>query len=136
MSDCIFCQIIAGEIPSFKIYEDETVLAFLDIQPVSRGHLLVLPKTHSENLAGLAEAEIAPLFSLARRLGQVAQNITGAEGFNLIVNKGSAAGQMVFHTHVHVIPRSAGDGLRHWPKIEVSTEEMKTIAQDIASGLF
>jgi histidine triad (HIT) family protein len=135
MSDCIFCKIIGGEIPSYKVYEDEVVFAFLDIQPVSQGHLLVIPKIHSANLIGATDTEIAALFSVARRLGDITRKIIGADGFNIIVNVGSAAGQLVFHTHVHVIPRAIGDGLQHWSKIEINSEELTKIAREISGKI-
>lgn len=135
MSDCIFCKIIAGEIPSQKVYEDEQVFAFLDIQPVSRGHLLVVPKEHSENLVEMDAQLMSTVFDAARKLGQAAEQGLGALGFNIIVNKGEAAGQLVFHTHVHMIPRYDNDGLRHWPKIELIEEEMEKIATAIKFGI-
>lgn len=135
MSDCIFCKIISDEIPSKKIYEDDKILAFLDIEPVSPGHALVIPKEHSENIAEMNQDLLEPLFSVARRLGGAAEALLGVDGFNLIVNKGEFAGQAIFHTHVHVIPRREGDELSFWPKIEIAEEEMEEIAQKMRGGL-
>ena len=131
MSDCIFCRIVSGEIPSRKIYEDEDILAFLDIQPISRGHLLVIPKEHCDDLSGLPDRLISPLFLTVRRLSAAVTKALKADGMNVITNKGFAAGQLIFHAHVHVIPRFTGDGLTSWPKISLTDAEMDDIATTI-----
>jgi len=135
MSNCIFCKIIAGEIPSRKIFENDSVFAILDINPVSRGHLLVIAKKHTETLSEMEEEGIAPLFSAVRRLGRAVQKVTGADGFNVIVNNGPAAGQVIPHTHVHVIPRFVGDGLQEWPHIKLADQEMDELAGQIAGAV-
>jgi len=134
MSDCLFCKIVAGEIPSTKVYEDDRVLAFMDINPASRGHLLVIPKEHTESIVDVSPDTMPHIFSAVRRLGAAAEKKLGAQGFNIIVNKGSAAGQIIFHTHVHMIPRYDGDGLSHWPKIDTTEEEIAELAEAIKSG--
>jgi histidine triad (HIT) family protein len=116
--DCIFCKIASKEIPADVIYENEDVLAFLDIRPISKGHSLLIPKKHS---ADMLSAEAEDLSALINNVKEVAAGIiraTGAAGFNLGVNTGEAAGQVVFHTHFHIIPRFSGDGLKHWPHLE------------------
>jgi len=137
MTDCIFCNIISGEIPAIKVYEDKETLAFLDIQPVSLGHTLVVPKRHSDNLAGVSPEEAGPLFETVKKVAQALTEAIEIEAYNVIVNVGSAAGQEIHHTHVHVIPREAGDGLETWPKIEVSEEQMNRAAEKIrlAAGM-
>lgn len=112
MEHCIFCQIIAGDIPASKVYEDEHVLAFLDITQVTQGHTLVIPKKHVRNLLDMdtetAQQVFAPVPQLARRL----QTVTGASGLNIINNSEPVAGQTVFHAHIHLLPRfGETDGL-------------------------
>ena len=107
-NDCVFCAISAGEIPSFKVYEDESFLAYLDINPCSTGHTLVIPKKHVRNLS---EADDETLFSLIVRVRRIAGHIKdalGADGFNILQNNGEAAGQSVHHLHFHIVPRYAG----------------------------
>jgi len=132
MSDCLFCRIIDGELPSTKVYEDEAHLAFMDIGPANPGHLLVVPKQHHQCLAEMPEEMVGPLFVVASRLGQAAMKATAAPAFNLIVNNGQAAGQLVFHTHVHVIPRFVDDGHKHWGKKEIPEERTKALAGEIS----
>ncbi len=111
-SDCIFCKIVAGELPSVKIFEDERTYAFLDIAPGSRGHALVIPKAPAKDLLEIADEDLA---AVARTAKLIASRVTvrlGAAGVNLINSCGSAAWQTVFHFHVHVIPRYEVDGLR------------------------
>ncbi len=113
MSDCIFCKIIAGDIPATRVYEDEKVLAFLDIQPVNPGHLLVLPKGHFAHLHEMDEETGAHVFRAGMRLERALRGSgLRCEGANLLLNNGKVAGQEVFHVHLHVIPRFADDGNR------------------------
>lgn len=114
-ADCIFCKIVKGEIPCARLYENETVLAFLDIAPVAPGHTLVIPKAHHADLFGLPPALGPALVTAASRVGQAVMAATGATGLNLQMNNGLSAGQVVFHAHLHLIPRLAGDGLVLWP---------------------
>jgi histidine triad (HIT) family protein len=110
--DCIFCKIVKGEIPCARIYEDGEVLVFLDINPLSKGHSLVIPKGHFETISDIPEKE---LFSLAKALKKTSvaiQKATGAHGINITQNNGRAADQLVPHAHFHVIPRFEGDGIR------------------------
>lgn len=105
MSDCIFCKIVAGEIPASKVYEDEQVLAFLDISQVTPGHTLLIPKKHAKNLLEMTGQESSLLFALLPDLARKIQVATGASGMNFISNSEEVAGQTVFHTHVHLVPR-------------------------------
>ena len=113
MTDCIFCKIVAGEIPSSKIYEDDQILAFLDITQVTPGHTLVIPKKHVRNIPDMDGQEAGLLFS---RIPKIARHLTdklGAQGLNVLSNSEAAAGQTVFHTHIHLLPRfEEGDGLK------------------------
>jgi histidine triad (HIT) family protein len=131
MSDCLFCKIIAGQIPALKVFEDDFAVAFLDIQPVSLGHTLVVPKAHHQDLTETPDEALGRLFGLVKKVAAAAVRATGAEAFNVGVNTGSAAGQVIMHTHVHVMPRAAGDGLKHWPKKPVAEADMKAAAENI-----
>jgi histidine triad (HIT) family protein len=135
MNDCLFCRIIKGEIPSQKVYEDPDVFAFLDIQPVNVGHTLIVPKAHYENCAETPDGAMAAVMAVARRVGAAALKATGAHGYNVGINCGKAAGQVIMHTHVHVMPRFEGDGLQHWPKRPVPKEEMDAAAEKMRQTL-
>jgi diadenosine tetraphosphate (Ap4A) HIT family hydrolase len=109
--DCLFCAIVAGRLPSSKVYSDEVVVAFLDIRPLTTGHLLVVPRTHAPSLAALDEPTGAQMFTTAQRLA-AAVRASGlpCEGIDLFLADGAVAGQEVFHVHLHVLPRNSGDG--------------------------
>ncbi len=107
---CIFCDIIHGAAEVSVCYEDSTAIAFMDIPPVNAGHVLVVPRRHYESFLDLPPDVGRHLFDVAMRLGPVIRNVSGAEGMNLVVSSGAAAGQDVYHFHVHLIPRRAGDG--------------------------
>lgn len=109
MDNCIFCKIIAGEIPSTKIYEDDDVLAILDITQTTKGHTLVIPKKHARNLLAMTPDEAALLFSKIPAIANKIVTNLGAKGMNILQNNEEIAGQSVFHTHVHLIPRYAED---------------------------
>jgi histidine triad (HIT) family protein len=114
MSDpnCIFCKIIAGELPSQRVAEDERTFAFMDVNPATRGHLLVVPRTHAKDLLEIEPDELEAVAVAAQQLAQRAKEVLGADGVNLINSCGSAAWQTVFHFHIHVIPRYVDDPLR------------------------
>jgi histidine triad (HIT) family protein len=113
--DCLFCQIVAGTIPSHKVYEDDATLAFLDIHPAGTGHTLVISKAHAEGLLDLPAAALAATSSATQTVARILQKHLHTDGINVIQNNGSAAGQEVFHYHVHLIPRRQGDGvIRLW----------------------
>ncbi|OVE75005.1 HIT family protein [archaeon D22] len=115
MEGCLFCKLKNGEIPSKKVHEDENVVAFLDISPVAKGHTLVIPKNHSADITDMNEDEITNVFRVAKKIGQKMIETLGAEGFNINMNNKPASGQVIFHSHVHVIPRFSDDGLKLWP---------------------
>ena len=104
----VFCRIIAGEIPCTKVYEDDEVLAILDISQTTKGHTLVIPKEHYDSFLSCPTELIGKVFAVARRIGQAEVSILGAKGVNILTNCGEAAGQSVPHFHVHVIPRYVG----------------------------
>lgn len=111
----IFSQIIAGEIPCFKVYEDEHVLAFLDIHPIQPGHTLIIPKTPSENGLAADPQDLAHIMYAAQKIGNALINIIGCDGINFLMNNGEAAGQKIFYTHLHLIPRFTDDGVYEEP---------------------
>ncbi|MEI7741551.1 MAG: HIT family protein [bacterium] len=135
MSDCLFCKIIAGEIPSTKVYEDQDVVAFLDISPVNKGHTLVVPKSHAENFLVVSEDVSAKAFGAAQKVAKAVLAATGAHGFNLHVNNGHVSGQVVDHLHIHIIPRFEGDGLEHWPKMTYGSGEMWEVGEKIKKSI-
>jgi len=105
--DCIFCGIVAGEVPSTRVYEDEKTYAFMDIAPATEGHLLVVPKRHAKNLLEIPADDLAAVVATGRRLAQRQVDVLGADGVNLMNSCGEQAWQTVFHFHLHVIPRYA-----------------------------
>ena len=132
---CIFCQIVNGELPSHKVYEDDQVLAFLDIAPVSRGHILVIPKEHTESLLTMTAEQTAVLFSVAQKIAKAIEQALDPQGINLGMNNGFGAGQIVAHAHIHIIPRFAGDGLKLWSGRDglYKEDEAEGIAKKIRS---
>jgi histidine triad (HIT) family protein len=109
--ECIFCKIINGEIPAFKIYEDENTLAFLDINPRSYGHTLVIPKRHYEDFESLPNDEITALFTTVKNIITLLSKKLDVPGFNIAINNGEVAGQVIPHIHVHIIPRYGTDNI-------------------------
>jgi histidine triad (HIT) family protein len=110
--DCIFCKIVAGELPATRIDEDERTVAFMDIAPWTRGHALVVPKAHATDLGEIGQEDLAAVAAMARRIALRQKERLGAEGVNLLNAFGAAAWQTVFHFHLHVIPRYADDGMQ------------------------
>lgn len=122
-NDCIFCKIVSGEIPSFKVYEDENTFAFLNINPSSNGHTLVIPKNHAENIMTIESADFSHLMETVRLLSSKIEKAVSANGINININNREAAGQSVFHSHVHIIPRYVDDSLAIWgPKDELKVD--------------
>lgn len=108
-NDCVFCAIAAGEIPSFKVYEDELVLAYLDINPFSEGHTLVVPKAHTTGLLDTPEETLAALLARVKKVAAHLKAALPCDGFHILQNNGAAAGQTVGHIHFHIVPRRNGD---------------------------
>lgn len=129
--DCLFCKIIRGEIPSEKIYEDEDTYAFLDIHPINKGHTLVIPKVHAENIYDISSESFAALMKTVHLLTPTVKNAVNADGINIGINNGHAAGQLVFHSHVHIIPRFADDGFLHWHGEPYEEGEIQKTAEHI-----
>ncbi|MCU9595881.1 HIT family protein [Caldibacillus thermolactis] len=139
MSDCIFCKIINGEIPSAKVYEDEDVFAFLDISQVTKGHTLVIPKAHHANVYELPEDVAGKLFAVIPKITNAVKKAYNPIGLNLLNNNGEAAGQTVFHYHLHIIPRyGKGDGFGAVWKThnnDYTQEQLQEIAQTINKNI-
>ncbi|WEG12027.1 HIT family protein [Pullulanibacillus sp. KACC 23026] len=136
-STCIFCKIIQGEIPAAKVFENEHVIAFLDIGQVTKGHTLVIPKDHQANIFELQEDTAAKLFAAVPQIARAIKQAFQPVGLNLLNNNGELAGQSVFHYHVHLIPRyGEGDGFGAvWKTNDVTPEARTEIAQKIADAL-
>lgn len=132
---CIFCKIINKEIPAQFIYENDTVIAFLDINPNNPGHSLIVPKEHHEDLLDTPDEILAEIMSKAKAIAPAIVEAVNADGFNTIFNTKPAAGQAVFHTHLHIIPRFKDDGLKHWPTKQLPEGEMNAIQEKIKANL-
>lgn len=133
---CVFCRIAAGEIPSVTVCEDESFRVILDLGPASRGHALILPKEHYRDLTELPDELCGRAFSLAGRLGAAMKESLGCSGFNLVQNNGAAAGQTVFHFHIHVIPRyEGGPDMVSWTPGQAEEKEQRELAERIAGAL-
>jgi len=113
MSECIFCQITQKQLPASVVYEDEQVVAFLSNRPVNEGHTLVVPKKHYANIYEISQDETAYLFKIVKRVALAVRDSVEAEGIRIVQNNGEAAGQVVFHLHVHVIPMKPQEGFSH-----------------------
>lgn len=136
MSQCVFCKIIAGDIPSVKIYEDELVYAFLDISPINLGHTLVIPKEHHQSASTIPEEVAGRMFHIGSRIGIAMKRELDIDGYNLHLADGTAAGQVVMHAHLHVIPRGVEDGFRwNWRQLQYAEGEMAEYAQKITKRL-
>lgn len=135
MVDCVFCKIIKGEIPSEKIYEDAAAIAFLDIAPVHPGHALVVAKTHHETLSETPDELACYLMSIVKKIMPAILKSTDAQGINVGINNGLAAGQVVPHIHYHVIPRFSNDGLKFWPQQKYQEGQIKNIGARIRTLL-
>lgn len=132
MKDCIFCKIIKKEIPCYKIWEDDDFLAFLDINPVNLGHTLIIPKKHYENIFDLPINLLEKCGPVIQKVSKAVLGGTKASGLNIGMNNGETAGQLVFHTHFHLIPRFENDELKLWKSRENITEKnLKEISNEI-----
>ena len=129
--DCIFCKIVAGEIPSYKVYENEDVLAFLDIAPVSHGHTLVVSKKHWQNMEEIPENELGRLMIGVKKVGSLIKTKLGYKGYNVSENNDPVAGQVVPHIHWHVIPRQEDDGIELWAQGKYKEGEAEDIIKKI-----
>jgi histidine triad (HIT) family protein len=130
--DCIFCKIIAGELPSTIVAEDERTVSFMDINPGTRGHALVIPREHARDLLAISPEDLAACSAAAQRLARKVTDNLGADGVNLVNSCGAAAWQTVFHFHVHVVPRYVGDPLElPWIPAPGDPDEIKAAAEEL-----
>ena len=136
MADCIFCKIVARQIPATVVYEDEHTLAFMDIGQVNPGHVLVAVKAHAENIFALDDVQAAAVFRTAARLARAIRAAFAAPGLSVYQANGAAAGQTVFHLHLHLVPRHEGDGMAlTWPVKNPPREKLAEYAQQIKARL-
>jgi histidine triad (HIT) family protein len=130
VADCLFCRIVAGDVPAQRIAEDERTIAFLDIAPAAPGHALVIPRRHATDLLDAPEDDAAACMGTAQRVAHRQRDVLGATGVNLFQSNGRDAGQTVFHLHLHVIPRTRGDGLVHpWTPRPSDPDELADLAR-------
>jgi histidine triad (HIT) family protein len=137
--DCIFCKIVKGEIPSKKIFEDEKVFVFLDIKPMAKGHCLIIPKQHFENIFDAPEEILKEVIFATKKVVSLLQKSLGVDGVNIFNNNGKTAEQSIFHLHFHILPRYENDGLSilNWmleKTKEVDQEELKKLAEQIKNS--
>lgn len=135
MNDCIFCKILKKEIPSAKIYENDKIYAFLDINPVNPGHTLVVPKKHYEHLEDIPDELLAELITAVKKITAAVKEALGTDNFNLGLNNGRLAGQLVPHVHFHIIPRFEKDGYKHWEGKPYKEGQMEQVQKSIAKYL-
>lgn len=135
MSDCLFCKIVKGEIPCNKVYENDKVLAFLDIAPVHKGHTLVIPKEHYVNLLDIPDDLLAEVQRVSKMLAKAIIEAVDTDGFDIVQSNGETGGQVIFHYHNHIIPRFKNDGLKFWPHGEYKEGEDKKVKEKIVSFL-
>ncbi len=136
MNNCLFCKIINGEIPSpNKIYEDKEVLGLLDINPVSKGHVIIVPKKHSEDILHTDDELLKYMMLVVKKLAKTIKNVVAADGINININNGKDAGQIVFHTHIHIVPRFKNDGLKLWGGGKYKEGEIEELVKKIKKRL-
>ena len=134
-AQCIFCKIVRGEVPAVKVHEDEGTLTFMDIQPASPGHALVIPKTHAPNLLEIAESELFVVAATTQRIARAVQKALAPDGIRIVQTNGVAAGQSVFHYHVHIIPMQAGQRVGAHGRERANPDELKVLAARIRAAL-
>ncbi len=135
-TDCVFCKIVAGDIPAQVVYEDDKTLAFLDARPVNNGHTLVVPKNGSAtNIFDVTPEDWAAVMETVRKVSIAIEKSLGARGVNLMMNNREHAGQVIDHVHVHIIPRFLNDGLKLWPQHSYKEGEADTVAEKIRAEL-
>ena len=133
--NCIFCKILAGEIPSTAVYEDDDFKAILDVNPAARGHVIILPKNHAANIYELPDEDASKIMVVAKKIATAIEKAYHCDGVNILQNNGEAAGQTVFHLHVHVIPRFKGDTVNIGWKQGDMPEDLDAICKEIQAQL-
>lgn len=136
MDNCVFCRIVRGEIPATLVHQDELTIAFMDIGSVNPGHMLVAAKPHVENIQGMDERLAAAMFCMAARVARAADEVLHPQGISVYQANGKAAGQTVFHAHIHVLPRWENDGMEFtWPVKNPPREELEQVAAQLRAAL-
>ena len=138
MEDCIFCKIIKGDIPCFKVYEDDKVLAFADINPINTGHTLIIPKTHAANLLEIAGDDLTAIHQASIKIANAMQVSLKPDGIACLQLNGRAVNQVVMHYHLHLIPRKTEDpelSMTAWELVPGDMEEVEAVAQKIAAAI-
>jgi histidine triad (HIT) family protein len=133
--ECLFCKIVAGTIPCYKIYEDENVLAFLDIAPVNPGHTLVIPKKHHQNIEAIPQEELCRVIAAVKKIGLALKSRLSVEGYNIQVNNDPISGQIIPHLHFHIVPRKPGDNLTLWPQGKYGPNEAEKLAAQLLQDI-
>jgi len=134
-TDCVFCKIINGDIPSYKVYEDDFTLAFLDIHPKNYGHTLIIPKEHTENIYSIPDEDLCRLILGAKKIAIAVKNGMDADGINVSMNNEGAAGQDVFHAHIHIVPRFNEDDFKHGSPKKYKEGEAESTVDKIKQAL-
>ncbi|MBW1889563.1 MAG: HIT family protein [Deltaproteobacteria bacterium] len=138
MDDCIFCKIVKGEVPSFKVYEDDRVYAFADINPISEGHTLIIPKAHAENLGEISDEDLVAIHRVSKKMYHAMQKTLGAGGIALVQANGRAVNQVVMHYHLHLIPRKDSQprlAATQWDLVPGDMDTIKAVSAKIAAAL-
>lgn len=136
MDECVFCKIVKKELPATAVYEDAKTLAFLDIKPINIGHVLVISKAHYPNIYETPDEELCAMTVAAKKISLAVRDAVKADGVNIGMNNSHAAGQLVFHSHLHVIPRFTNDGFEHWgSRRPYGAGEMAAVAEKIKKAL-
>lgn len=136
MKGCVFCKIVAGELPCYKLYEDEKVLAFLDIHPVNPGHTLVIPKNpDTRNIFDIPKEDWLAMTAAVHHLSRAIEEAVHADGINIVMNNREHANQVVDHPHIHIIPRFKGDGHKGWPHSDYEDGEAEAVQEKILQSL-
>lgn len=133
--ECIFCRIVKGEIPCAKVYEDENYMAFLDISPVNKGHTLIIPKGHYEDLLNTPDEVLCGMLADTKKIAKAVLKAVGAKAFNVSINVGKGSGQLVPHLHIHIMPRFPGDGHHLFKQGSYAEGEIQKVADDIKKEL-
>lgn len=135
MTDCLFCKIAANEIPSIRVYEDDVLFAMMDIFPESKGHLLIIPKAHGENLFAVDDETLAQIIRVSKKLAAAAKTALNADGIKIVQFNGQAAGQTVFHYHMHVVPAYEGVAFKRHAGEPADTQVLQQLAEQIQAAL-
>lgn len=136
MDDCIFCKLAGGEIPTESLYEDDKIKVIFDASPASKGHVLIIPKEHFRNIYDLDEETAGHIFKVATKIARAMEKTLGHDGLNVVQNNGEAAGQTVYHFHMHLIPRYKGDTVNvSWTPGQIDSEEIAELKKTILGGM-